>query len=607
MNTTIQRKPKWLLPLLFASLFLMYGCPQPCTSITATGNTFFADSGNGPATNTIPVVYFSEAWMNAGDVVYLKFPCQLPNQTNHTTTSSDPGTPASSLSIVRIADDTLKVALAQSVTSNASAPLIFTIDFIGFDAVFKVKVLPTNSNLIPVTKGDANANGRVDMLDLAGLAQAIFQQNYGMAPHTPDPSFDPTATSNWIEPWPETWQWTGLVNEVINFAHADCNGDGWVDMEDFEILKSELRPIDIDLFLRDAVNDIEFVLERHPTKPVIAYPADGIEPAHVEIPYEVRMGNVGATNVLGIVHRRPITENACYRVRSIKPGMDNAFLADKDSVLGHHVMWQGNTANLENLCASDAETTISVIDIGMFGTNRLHDLPANSRIMDCIVDIDDIFRNVTNGTCPVVQYDFDGMIFGRNQNGGFNISPARCTNRSYVLVPGDTCLSDYLQIVIKDNLEDFGRQKGPFPPAAWQSPYITLSDINGPVSAVRQGSDYDVSIKAMNLSCNPIGPVSVALYMVEPPAGANPPIWGANTALVGTCTIASIPKRTYASCQITLPGSFTLNAVNGIDLVAVISAPNDSNPISDWTTQNSTVQDVVTNSNNVAALTLPVQ
>lgn len=555
--------------LLVAMLF--QACP-PCstTTVPITGNTFWADSQQGPATNTIKALYFSEVWLYPGDTVWLEFPC------------TNPGSPSVSGSGVYTADSSSTVKKITTSTSVSASQVV--VDFSALNYKFVLNFLPISpAKKIPARVGDANADGRVDMLDLAPIAHAMHLTRLSSprAPSLGASLRDTFGAVNWVKPSGYTWKWGGFVQEVIDFSHSDFNGDGKIDRTDFKMLVRRLNPIDMPLYLRDGLSDLEFTVVRDPILPIICFPAIGGEPPHVEVPYTVEVVGGTTSDVLGIVHRRPITETNCVKIKEVRPGLDDAFIVNDSAMLGHHELWRGGQLYLENLCTASQTTTLGVIDIGIFGGVKLHRLGPGLKVMDCIVDIQDIGRRIARGQCPIVQYDFDGLVFSVNKT-GIVAGPADCNQDSLTLQPSDTCFSD-TTIVTRDQVGDYGREKGSTPSAPWQSPDIW-----------QDGSD--VILRTINLSCDTVEGVDVSLYYTTEGINAQ---WPTDGVFVGTRTIPLIvPNGTK---NISIPWSPLSPNVN-YTLFAVISTTGDDN--SSWFNTTLPLKDLVTMRNNVSALTL---
>lgn len=595
-----------MLLLIVATVFWM-GCPTPppCNTLPVINGAFYADPGGGQATNTVPVVYFNEAWMAPGDQLWLEFPC-IPGS-SFNVSSSIPGHIQSSrhshLAILPPLGNKIQLSLSQ--TSPAFQPIYekVVIDFKnGTNVFFTFTVNIRPKTKIPVMRGDANGNGKVDMLDLAAIAEGMFQR----LPLMSVSNRPQTQPVNWVSPWGYSWKWGGLVNEVIDFAHADMNGDGLIDEKDLLILIDEIGPIDLDLFLKDGINNAEFVVKRNTTQPIICFPAIAGSSAHVEIPYTVFNSTTPIDAVLGIVHRRPLTENSCGRINSLKPELESGFFSGSEGLLGHHELWRGNNMHLENLCLKNSDVSVAVVDIGMFDTDNRKSLGSGDKIMDCIVDIDDFSGKITNGQCPIYQYDFDGILFGRGTQGGINIMPAKCSATKMRIASQDTCPSDSsLNLVIRDHGTDYGREKGPTPAAPWDSPDIIVTNLSGATAdSIISGEPYNFEVQVVNLSCFDKVGTTVSLYWTEKDESNSIAVGGLN--LIGTGTIPLIPLRSMESIAFSTQGlNIPTSLPSEINFIAVIGHPNDLAPLGVTSGSPFQLGPMVTNHNNVAALKKP--
>ncbi len=604
-----------LLLLIALSLFCTACTTRPCNTLAAVDNTFYADPNplSGQTTNTVPVAYFSKAWMAPGDQIWLEFPCIPGNSYNVTSTetvhiiSNVSGDTHRYLTVSPASGKKIRLSLAGNTPTSYPSNEEVSIQFmIGSNVFFTFEVFIRPKNKIKVLRGDANGNGHVDMLDLAAIAEGMYQGFRGSVLKR-----GPVATllpqrSNWVEPWGDGWKWGGLVNEKIDFAHADMNGDGYINLDDFEILKTELGPIDLDLFLKDGINNAEFIVKRDLSQPIICFPAIGGSSAHVEIPYTVYNGSNAIDSVLGIVHRRPLTENSCGRINGLKPELESGFFSVTQELLGHHELWRQDLMHLENLCLKDGDVTLAVVDIGMFFTDAARNLGADDKVMNCIVDIDDILNKITDGLCPVNQYDFDGMAFGIGKDGGVNITPASCSATQFLLSPGDRCPSDpSLTLVIRDNDTDYGREKGPIPAAPWESPDITISGPNGMVvDSVQAQGEYDIVVQVINLSCDTVTGDSVKLYWTE--KGVNDNVTIGDLVPIGTMPIPQILPKSKADINFLNFDFNPLPTSSEVSFIAIIDHPLDPKPQVLSLGGSFQLGALVTNHNNVAALKMPV-
>jgi len=87
-----------------------------------------------------------------------------------------------------------------------------------------------------VWPGDVNLDGRVNGLDFLFL---------GLANGASGPPRSPAATAFEAQPAPANWQQSFPLNEWgirVNYKHADCNGDGVVDLQDADVIRQNLSP-----------------------------------------------------------------------------------------------------------------------------------------------------------------------------------------------------------------------------------------------------------------------------------------------------------------------------------------------------------------------------
>ena len=124
-----------------------------------------------------------------------------------------------------------------------------------------------------VWPGDVNNNGIVNEVDLLYLG---FAFNATGSPRT-------DATSEWTGQ-EITTVWEGTFPNELNFAFADCNGDGQVDLADADIIKANLTLIHDDVpFIKDEI------LEATPEVDPEFFFSDEIIPATPGIPTNVKI------------------------------------------------------------------------------------------------------------------------------------------------------------------------------------------------------------------------------------------------------------------------------------------------------------------------------
>ena len=90
--------------------------------------------------------------------------------------------------------------------------------------------------------GDVNNNGIVNEVDLLTLGKAYGKEG----------PIRPSSSNEWLGQ--EVVNWQDTFPNGINFAYADCNGDGFIDGEDVLIIKENLGLIHNDVpFIRDPI------------------------------------------------------------------------------------------------------------------------------------------------------------------------------------------------------------------------------------------------------------------------------------------------------------------------------------------------------------------
>ncbi len=106
----------------------------------------------------------------------------------------------------------------------------------------------------PVWPGNANDNTHANHFDLLHIGLGFNQTG----PARPD------ATSDWVEQYALDWEFATPVS-LVNYKHADCDGNGVVDVNDIAVLENnwgeENGPVEEELYSPDEGADFELYLE----------------------------------------------------------------------------------------------------------------------------------------------------------------------------------------------------------------------------------------------------------------------------------------------------------------------------------------------------------
>ena len=610
----------FLLPLV--SMLSDRCASDNCTPWSLANHTYLGAIDEDAPVDSIPVQYFNSAWVAPGDLLRLEFHCQPKRPELLASQSSRPFLFGNNANIIH-SPDARNYVMIKVPESPAGDPFSglpnqidsFVVYFPEIPFKFTFYIYPQDpptsfpsdpTTYIPFRAGDTNGDGQINMLDMAPIAAGMYHHTVkGMATRTQPEVFDGPDGRLFVKAWNEYWQWGGLVNEQIDFALADCNLDGEINLDDLEVVKAGMTPIDIPLFLRDFVNDLEFTVERDPSLPIRPVPAVDDQPGIVQIPYTVLLNdpNWDPANalpdsfpgILGIVHRRPLTETSCGTILRIQPGFENSFLEDDASRIGYHEHWRGLDLHLDEICDLEDGESIGVVDIGLFSTSEVYQLAHRSKIMDCIVDIDDIGLAFDGSNCPIVQHDLEGFIFFIDGEGRISVRPANCSRSEYILTENDRCFQQP-EIIIRDNLADAGMVTQNLQPRNWTSPDIWIGSQGN--SSVTKGSQVSVSMRALNQSCHPITNATATLYYKANSSGNEGDPNQGGLQLIGSCDLGTIGSLEFSTCSLnwlvpnSLPNRFTL--------LAIVSGDGDEFELSP--NPNPNLVPLVAGSNQVAAL-----
>lgn len=327
--------------------------------------------------------------------------------------------------------------------------------------------------------GDANSDGRRNMLDLYPLAVQYNRSPLAGPPANPGSPVTGTAL-NRLYPrssWARSISWGG---QTIDLCHADANFDGTLNRSDLAILTEVLTPVAQPTFLLDSVNRIQ--LKATPTGQVIR---SGLR--LVTVPYRISIESLvppGSTNappsaldILGVIFTRPVTETSDYTVHSIDADLRNSNLVmSKDSMLGHQKYWRHLKAVPQGQNCTEA--VAKALDVGVFNNESSKYLGLNSEIISCGVTIEDILRPFSGGVAPsfpVFFHIYNGIVFRTNSSGDVIAVPAACSSDSTMIDVNEACAPD---LVVRETYSDWGAEPFEDSLSMGQSPDIWVRNAN---------------------------------------------------------------------------------------------------------------------------------
>lgn len=487
----------------------VHSTTSPCDNLKPNCKAFYSTTGGNPDYDTVDVRYFSEALMEPGDVIWIEFPCDVDYVETH---GRYPGVPT-----VTVTGNIAEVELQSATIPGAERPLSavsvyinsYRLEFMLPNSepfIFKITELPVG--MVKYLPGDANGDGRVDMMDLAPVAFAIGRQNSGNSVGPGRIELD--SSGKWAKKWTDTWIWDGPVKQTINYVHADCDGNGVVDKDDFKTITERLLPMEVTLFLEDHYSQTEFRAVYNGPNEYRA--AIGDDPAVVLLPYDIEVIDPPSLPMLGYVFLRPLVETEDYRTVDLRVSFDgSALLRSGDTHFGRHELRDPCDFQPPGTdCAIEGAVT-KIAEVGLFNLDNSYSLTNTDLVNSCIIEIfDPSPAMISGGGIDIRQYVFDGMMFLEGPNGPMP-QHASCTTGVDFSDPIETCkIPD--DVMIRDMPNDCGYAEPPFRSAPLESPDIIYFDQNGSETDTIRTKYPFIDIRVYNRSCNPAYKVSVELF-----------------------------------------------------------------------------------------------
>lgn len=563
-----------------------------CTVVPATPaqSITYPYFGQG---DTLVVEQFKGIAMRPGDTVVLKFPCQvgMPQTipTGFGVTIQDVYAKLWRLGIV--APPPAGGNLATTATVSFSSPQ------------YALEVFQAAAD--QVWPGDANADGRRNLLDLLPIAEGIkefrrlafqspacsFQANAVLS-YPPQPGgTDEMSTLYEVCPLQKSFDWAGTQ---IDYVHADCNLDGKIDETDADYLMSVLEPMYLPEFLKSPVQGTELSAGLSTVHGLV--PSVQVEPAPdnrftVTIPFDINIvstNGVPLNNIVGLAFERPVAESAQYRLYRTALVFQQSAIFTATGV-DPNTLWRqkfwGNLA-INYLNGSCAGITDRVLDVGAFRLDT-NSLGGNSTLCagQCLVTLDDILRAILLDPAHVVtlaQHTVNGVVFV-NQGGNINAESMNCT--SDVTRVNFEHLCDNPEVFLRDGTNGDGKSLPSTAAAAFASPDIWVRHADGDLTVEKHQQPMDrnlevVFVRVFNQSCDTVRNVKVQVNW----ALANTKATGQDFSnnLVGAAIMAMIPPFSNAIVRMDWKPEFGSGAnLNGdpmLHIVAQVFAPGDASP-----------------------------
>lgn len=420
---TIKTKP--LLLLTAVAMLFIVGCK---CSIEQPQATFVAPLKGKH--HRIAAADFGTAIVHPGDTLTLDFPCapELP-----ALPEGVEGLVNGNSATIWTSAPRFENAAAKSLNFGPAANSFKHV--IQFTTPQYAVTMQSGENFLP---GDANADGKRDMLDVYPIARAIWELGGGI--DWDIPNFDPLTAPNpldtnqtYLRPATNsTWQWTAN-GSVVDYVHADCNFDGTVDMDDLELLKKVLEPSQLPNFLNGAYSGIT-INATHYGDVEVFQPSTQSYP-EVRAWYDISINSTnGIDSILGVVFTRAVDEvppnppaGAVYKVKAIQADVTgSALFATETDRIFYQRYWDNIKIDLPDSCELAPGVVSRPLDVGIFNRTGPQAISSGDRLINCCVTIDDILRQVQNGTTPIYQHLINVVVFSVDAAGNITATTTNC-------------------------------------------------------------------------------------------------------------------------------------------------------------------------------------
>lgn len=554
----------WVALVIFIGITGMYPVctpdPSQCSALGTGGGRFPINMftyGNGMQ---IDAVLYNSIQLRKDDNIYLKFPCavQLQAPPSGATVNMQDGGLTAFIIYTGISGTTINFT-----RPDGSNPYTFSIE---------------HGDVWP---GDANADGRRNISDLARIAHGIRHEAHGIASgaglhYPPNPAQMNTFYS--VSDWGAS---SLLGGKLVNFKHADCNLDGKVDWEDVEYLSAVLGPLLPNEYLVDGVNGLKLEAAYLPSPTLtIALMSDGTPTLKLPFEISVSSGTTIPDSFLGVSFTRPIAESPDYNVHHTEfvfPA-PNLILDDPSHlnfVLWRQYFWDQTGVTHEN--SSCAPIVDKPLDVGVFNTKLDLNVPASSaRIGHCNVFLEDVLMHGLSAF-NLTQHLVNGVVYSI-QDGQLLANSIECSSDVTQISVEGLCNVSGGPFVVRDGLQDDGSQDMVSEENTWLSPDIWIKQGNNKIGHDNpvMGKTSQVMVRVHNMSCHKDTSGSVVkVYWMRTGTSL---MWNgfpnANAGFVGSVPISPIPawgsktvSMNWAVPHLNVPAgqeaAFTLVAIVG--------------------------------------------
>lgn len=411
-----------------------------------------------------------------------------------------------------------------------------------------------------VWPGDANADGRRNMHDLMPIALGIRRNITGPVPPAAllyPPQISQMKNFVQVADWDSSFK---VGPKTINFKHADCNLDGFINEEDIEYLLAVLTPASPPNYLLDVVQDLQ-IQATYDTTTGLEVVINDDASMGLRVPFNIKVADPGMTfmdPIFGVSFTRPVTETDTYTVASTHFVFPIPNLWSVMSFPGDVMLWEQHFWNKIGIVhkGEDCATIIDKpLDVGVYKkTGNMAILPAASsaRVGNCQVTLLEIL-SVANPTPPpftLYQHLLNGIAYTMNNN---NLTPValECSSDNTIIDPESLlCNSGFRrQLLIRDGAGDNGQVpsdslKG------WNSPDIwvrTNPDGNLVHQDPSPGLPAHIYVRVLNPSCSPMDSFRVKIYA----AIGKVDHWSSDFTLVGTVNLPTIAAWDNTIQQVT--------------------------------------------------------
>lgn len=270
-----------------------------------------------------------------------------------------------------------------------------------------------------ITCGDVNLDGVTNMLDFAQVALNLdatgpARQSDGNGDRNV-PAFD------WVDSLGAPRSFMTLDGRVLNLKHADADGNGIVDGDDLDCIRTHYDALRLPAVLTNVIGDT-IQLKAIPQQQEIRL----VDGGKVEIPFRIVLSELpaGMDSLLlkGLVFTKPIAHSEGYRVDAIRADLlTSAMFDDPGDSFGMMAFLEDMSINLgdypEYPCLN---VSVAPLDVGLFNRrDTVKNVGVGDLVVRCIVTLEDVFRAIQGGIndtthlpiVPVIGQNINVLLF----------------------------------------------------------------------------------------------------------------------------------------------------------------------------------------------------